>query len=62
MLARLGSKQIPVLAIFPADNPQRPIVLRGGYTKGTLLEKLDQAGPSQQVAQAEGEETAVAKK
>jgi thiol:disulfide interchange protein DsbD len=43
-----GSAQVPVLAIFPADNPNRPIVLRGGYTRQTLLDALKKAGPSKQ--------------
>ena len=46
MLELLGSKQVPVLAIFPAGNPNEPIVLRGGYTQATLLDALKQAGPS----------------
>jgi thiol:disulfide interchange protein DsbD len=46
MLEILGSKQVPVVAIFPAGDPNRPIVLRGGYTKQTLLEALQKAGPS----------------
>jgi len=46
MLELLGSKQIPVLAIFPADRPNEPIVLRGWYSAETLLQKLEEAGPS----------------
>jgi thiol:disulfide interchange protein DsbD len=46
MLELLGSKQVPVLAIFPAGNPNQPIVLRGGYTQQTLLDALKKAGPS----------------
>ncbi len=46
MLEILGSKQVPVVAIFPAGDPNRPIVLRGGYTKQTLLDALKKAGPS----------------
>lgn len=46
VLEALGSKQVPVLAIFPAGKPRQPIVLIGTYTKGKLLEKLEQAGPS----------------
>jgi thiol:disulfide interchange protein len=47
LLDALGSgRQVPVLAIFPAGQPNQPIVLMGGYTKGTLLEKLQQAGRS----------------
>ena len=43
MLDALGSKQVPVLAIFPAGAPNRPTVLRGGYTKQTLLDALKKA-------------------
>ena len=43
MLERLGSKQVPVLAIFPAADPNHPIVLRGGYTKQNLLDELEKA-------------------
>ena len=46
MLQLLGSKQIPVLAIFPADRPNEPIVLRGWYSTDTLVQKLQEAGPS----------------
>ncbi len=46
ILELLGSKQVPTLAIFPADDPNRPIVLRGGYTQATLLESLRKAGAS----------------
>lgn len=49
ILDALGSKQVPVIAIFPAGRPNEPIVLMGGYTKATLLEKLQEAGPSQNV-------------
>lgn len=52
MLELLGSKQIPVLAIFPADRPNEPIVLRGWYSTDTLIEKLNQAGPSKIAIQA----------
>jgi suppressor for copper-sensitivity B len=44
MLELLGSKQVPVLAIFPAADPNHPIVLRGGYTRQTVLEALNKAG------------------
>ncbi len=49
MLELLGSKQVPVLAIFPAGNPNQPIVLRGGYTPQTLLDALKTAGPSRRM-------------
>lgn len=34
---------VPVIAIFPADRPYRPIVFHGGYTKAGLLEAINQA-------------------
>ena len=46
MMEALGSKQVPVLAIFPAGNPNEPIVIRGGYTRQELLSSLTRAGPS----------------
>ena len=46
LLESLGSKQVPVIAIFPAGRPNQPIVLLGGYTQATLLDKLPEAGPS----------------
>jgi len=46
MLDLLGSKQVPVIAIFPAGSANAPIILRGGYTQETLLGVLDKAGPS----------------
>ena len=52
LLGLLGSKQLPVVAIFPADRPNEPIVVRGWYTKAGLLEKLKEAGPSLGVAAA----------
>jgi thiol:disulfide interchange protein len=58
MLESLGSKQVPVLAIFPAGRPRDRIVLMGGYTKATLLDKLDEAGPSQDPAVETGEQVA----
>lgn len=49
---------IPVLAIFPAGRPNRPIVLTGFYTQTTLFEKLKEAGASKG-AQAAGDLTAM---
>jgi suppressor for copper-sensitivity B len=46
MLNALNSKQVPVLAIFPAGRPNDPIVLSGPYKKSTLISKLEEAGPS----------------
>jgi thiol:disulfide interchange protein len=47
LLEALGSKQVPVLAIFPAGKPNEPIVIVGGYTRAQLLKRLREAGPSQ---------------
>jgi thiol:disulfide interchange protein DsbD len=47
VMKALGSKQVPVLAIFPAGRPNDPIILRSGYTKGGLIKELEAAGPSQ---------------
>lgn len=46
MLTQLGSKQVPVLAIFPAGRPNAPIVLRDTYSETKLLAALEEAGPS----------------
>jgi thiol:disulfide interchange protein/DsbC/DsbD-like thiol-disulfide interchange protein len=46
MLEALGSRSIPVLAVFPAGEPTRPIVLRDLLTRGQVIEALQQAGPS----------------
>jgi thiol:disulfide interchange protein len=47
---------IPLLAIFPADRPHQPLVLRGTFSRRQLLDALAQAGPSRggsQVSSAE---------
>jgi thiol:disulfide interchange protein len=46
MLSLLKAGAVPVLAIFPADRPNDPIVFRGGYTQSDLIEALEHAGPS----------------
>ena len=46
MLERLGSKQVPVIAVFPAGRFDQPIVFRGGYTQQTLIEAIEKAGRS----------------
>ena len=43
MLEQLGSKQVPVVAIFPAGKAHQPIVLRGSYTQETLQAALEKA-------------------
>ena len=41
LLESLGSKSIPILAIFPKDNPDSPLVLRDLFTSGQLKDALD---------------------
>ena len=41
-----GSRQIRLLAIFPADRPHNPVVLKTFYTKAKLIAKLNAAGSS----------------
>lgn len=41
LLESLGSKSIPILAIFPRDNPGSPLVLRDMFTSGQLNEALN---------------------
>lgn len=43
LLESMGSASIPLLAIIPADNPQRPTVLRDLVTPGQLDNALKQA-------------------
>jgi suppressor for copper-sensitivity B len=45
-LAELKSKQIPLLAIFPADPTAEPIVLPDLLTEQMVIDALKQAGPS----------------
>lgn len=46
LLEALGSKQLPVVAIFPANDPYRPKKLSGFYSRGELIRQLRDAGPS----------------
>ena len=39
----LGGEGVPLIAIFPADDPYRPIVFNGAYTKGNILEAIAEA-------------------
>ena len=43
-LAELGSRSIPLLAIYPADRPNSPILLRDVISEQQLLDALRQAG------------------
>lgn len=45
-LHELNSNSIPVLAIYPAGDPDNPIVLRDLISQTQVLEALQQAGPS----------------
>lgn len=42
-LDKFKSESVPLTVIFPANQPNRPIVIRDVYTKSTLLEKLNAA-------------------
>jgi len=42
-LQALKSNGVPVIAIFPGSRPYEPIVFRGGYSKQSLLEAIDDA-------------------
>ena len=46
VLRRYGRPGVPLNLIYPAGRPDDPLVLRPQLTKGYLLEKLDEAGPS----------------
>jgi thiol:disulfide interchange protein len=39
----LKANGVPVIAIFPGDDPFQPIVFRGGYRKNDLIAALDRA-------------------
>lgn len=41
----LGSKQVPIVAVFSPDNPNSPIVFRDGYTQQMILDALDKSRP-----------------
>lgn len=47
-IGRLGSKTIPLLAIYPPDPTAPPIVLKDIIMEKDLLEALEKAGPSQE--------------
>lgn len=46
-LQELGSQSIPLLAIYPGNDPDNPIVLRDLVRQDEVLTALRQAGPSQ---------------
>jgi thiol:disulfide interchange protein len=45
-LANLNSNSIPLLAIYPANSPAEPIVLRDALLERQVLAALEEAGPS----------------
>ena len=53
-LNSLGSKSIPILAIFPAGHPEKVLVLRDIITKSQVIAALEQAGPSRDRQAANG--------
>ena len=48
LLKQLGNqvKAIPFYAIFPANNPNKPILLDSFVTKGQLMDAIKHAGPT----------------
>ena len=51
LMLRLGNKSrsIPFYAIFPADNPNKPILLDGVFTSPKpFIEAMEKAGPSRE--------------
>jgi suppressor for copper-sensitivity B len=48
MLDVLGSRQIPVIAIFSPSDPNNPTVFRGGYTQQQILDALHKAANTTQ--------------
>lgn len=52
-LRELESNSIPLLAIFPADNPEEPIILRDAVIESQVLAALEKAGPSRAASNPE---------
>ncbi|WP_404304767.1 protein-disulfide reductase DsbD family protein [Neorhodopirellula lusitana] len=46
-LKELQSRSIPVLAIYPANQPKKPIILRDLVSQQSVLDALREAGPSE---------------
>jgi hypothetical protein len=46
LLGKLGSGSIPLVAIFPGDRPNEPILLRDLISTSQVLDALAAAGPS----------------
>jgi len=56
-LAELNSNSIPLLAIYPGNNPKQPILLRDLVSQRNVLDALRQAGPSQNATSVAGRES-----
>ena len=48
-----GSELLPLIAIFPAGSPEKPILIKDFYTPSQLLSALEKAGPSKNVGTGE---------
>lgn len=59
-LERFGTDGVPLTVIFPANRPDKPIVLHGPYLQSTLLEKLEEAVQTSQASAEPTRRTAVA--
>lgn len=46
LLKKFGRSGVPLYVIFPAKNPNQPIILPELVTQQLILDKLDEAGPS----------------
>ncbi|MDX1963114.1 MAG: cytochrome c biogenesis protein CcdA [Pirellulales bacterium] len=57
LLSKLDRTGIPLLAIFPANDPTRPIVIDGLLTQQQVLDALRKAGPSQTPLVAVGQQS-----
>ena len=41
LLKKMGSQSIPVIALFSADEPAKPLILRDLFTKKQFLKALE---------------------
>jgi suppressor for copper-sensitivity B len=58
-LKKFGTDGVPLTVIFPADRPDKPIVLHGPYLQSTLLEKLEEAVAERQVTATDARSSVV---
>ncbi|PHR92065.1 MAG: disulfide bond formation protein DsbD, partial [Blastopirellula sp.] len=57
-LEELGANSIPLLAIFPADQPGEVIILRDGLFESTVLENLRKVVPEEDLEELQVQHTA----